>query len=566
MGLTTTQLEALARFTYGTETYHVLKATGSTTVITESDTDVYYIHKWKIESHIETSNVNQLRTALNDLKSAITSGQDFTLYRKTDIVTAITAADCIHGGPVVNVEFMGPHDYAASQSFTFTIEAHIPVTIVSGLVSHTFSSSINIDENAEIVSDTQTGKVLTKSPTSAQQWIIDNLPAPVIGDTRKTTINTNDSDTEATYTCTDTISAYRNQIPDVVKDHKYTDTTITQEDVLISTRRSGTVITIDPNNAVTWINANLPAPVAGYNRQIDISVDDTGWSATYTVSDTLSTYRNQVPATIKDHQYTIRSVTENAVLKSITQSGTVTAETGQNAYTWFLANLPATNEGFKRTQDISVNDNSENVTYTIADTKVAGNTQLPPGIDEAQVVARQSQDSQHRDIIITSGRFVGSGAIPEINAIREQIGTDNILTEELNTETYGKGAVTFSFTTLKSKDDAGLLSWQENIRMDGGGYAKQVITHTDREPFIYNSVQLPVSITVSGQGEALGQYLLPPPVLDELTDYLDSEPESSYSRINDKVYVTTWSQRYILPTKPLIAILPRSPIYQFVDG
>ncbi len=346
-------------------------------------------------------------------------------------------------------------------------------------------------------------------------------------------------------------------------DETYEESTIVDDEGdVTSTVRTGKVITTSATSAKGYIEANVPAQPAGYDRTLDIRTDDTDSSATYTLTDAKTDRRNY-DANVRDHKYTRTRNWQGSVLESITYSGSVRMVEGQSAGAFIEANLPAATSGFGRSYSITNSDDDRDGSYTVTDTKAswAG----LPGIDEAQLEESESEDANGRRIIGRSGFFVGSDAVAQVEAIRVALAVLGVIvSREVRIDIYGDGKITFRFTALGTTDGSGITAWTEAVRKSGGGRQRRVLLYPDRNPFIFNGESQPDVIEVAGRAVSItGAYVAPPAAPSGLEDYQSGQTDYATSRLSDKEFETAWRMIFICPPGTSVP-KPRSKVVAFL--
>lgn len=480
---TPTQLLAVAKMTYGSVTLCVQSATVAIEVIRDGagpagSDDTFRKYTFTITSFIEGSDLGNLKSQIDTLRSNLAvSGQNFALYREAQQVYNILAADCLHG-PTAALTMPDEESPGVIQTLQVTVTALVPVSVTSGLVRHLYTDAF----------DTDYGE-------------------------------------------------------------------------LQATSRRGTVTTLGAS-AKDWINAHLPVLGAGFTRRVKIDTDKTDTEATYSVDDS-KRHRNAVPGEILSHIFTDTEETENSVIVRTQRSGTVLAVIGEDAYDWINANLPALDTGFLRKVSISVDDTRREGTYTVTDEK-ASDGDWPGDLSSARLDTRTSINEQYQKLITKSGRFVGTGAQDHLDAVRASMA--NIITEETTYETYGEQGITFSFTALLTKNNDGLLAWQETVAVEQNGNRRGVVLYPGRDPLVYTGEALPVVITITGSAEAAEatqRFIAPPGDPVGLSAFRDGAPRLTFGRSTERRRVTQWTYRYIVGTVGAVPS-PRNPIVAYI--
>lgn len=285
MTVTQAQLQTVMHFTLGAQTHRVKSYTASTTLErTGIGHDTYRRFTYSIDTELEGSSLSNLKAQLDSAKSGmIGSGSDFALFRSGTKVHEHLAVDC-HFGPVASINIDGVEQSGLIESIVVTVECLVPVNVSSGVIDHAWTEQTVVDDEAQTTSIVRTGTLISVSGTSAKVKIEEAVPAQPAGYDRTIDIRTDDTDTSATYTLTDSRTDRRNY--DVnVRDHKWTKTTLVRQGVLEEITHTGTVRMAEGQSARAFIEANLPAGVGGFAREyrIDSSDDDRGGS--YSVTD-----------------------------------------------------------------------------------------------------------------------------------------------------------------------------------------------------------------------------------------------------------------------------------------
>ncbi len=352
-----------------------------------------------------------------------------------------------------------------------------------------------------------------------------------------------------------------------VIDHTWREaTSVDDEAETTSTVRTGSIVTEDGESAKGAIEDSLPAQPGGYDRQVDISTDDTDTSATYTLTDRLSDRRN-TSATVRDHKYTKTTTTKSGVLETIVHNGTVRMVEGESARAFVEANLPAVTSGYARDYSVSNSDDDRDGSYSVTDTRASWST--IPGIEQAQLEESRSVDAQLRVVLERRGFFIGENAVQEIAAVRAALAALGTITfEEIRQDRYKDQRYSFRFTALSSDDadpnadppvlQSGIVFWQEIVRRSGGARSRLISIYPDRDPFIYFGAPQPVVITLTGRLVSVsGAYYAAPAAPDSIADYQSGQTDEVRNRISERELETTWSMTFICPPGTT-APLPRS--------
>jgi len=339
-------------------------------------------------------------------------------------------------------------------------------------------------------------------------------------------------------------------------------TTVDDEGDVVSTVRSGKVITTSAASANAYIEANVPAQPAGYDRTLDISTDDTDSSATYKLTDE-KTQRRNYDANVRDHKHTRTRSWQGAALESIVWSGSVRMAAGQSAAAYIEANLPATTVGYGRVYSIANSDDDRDGSYTVTDTRSSWSGL--PGVDDAQLEESESEDANGRLILGRSGFFVGSGAAAQVEAVRAALAVVGVIvSRDVRIDIYGDGKIAFRFTALSTAEASGITSWSEAVRKSGGGRQRRVLLYPDRNPFIFYGETQPDIIEITGQAMSItGAYVAPPAAPTSLAAFQSGETEYSTTRVNDKEFETSWRMGFIAPPGTAVPA-PRSKVVAFL--
>ncbi len=326
-------------------------------------------------------------------------------------------------------------------------------------------------------------------------------------------------------------------------------TVVDDEGNVASIVQTGTVTTTAAQSATDWINANVPAQPAGYDRTLDIQADDTDSSATYTLTDA-KTDRRHYDANVRDHKFSRTRTWQDGLLQTIAYSGTVRMVEGQSAAAFIEANLPATTPGYARSYSISNSDDDRDGTYSVTDTRATWSA--IPGIDKAQLEASRSVDTQGRVTLERRGYFIGNNAQTQVDAVRSALAAlGAIIFEEVRQDIYNDQRWSFRFTALTTNHGdppSGIIHWREVVRRSGGGRPRLVSVYPDRYPFIYLGAPGPVVITVSGQAVTVtGAYADPPDAPSSIETYQSGDPDVSRNRLSEIERETTWSMTFICP-------------------
>ncbi len=340
-------------------------------------------------------------------------------------------------------------------------------------------------------------------------------------------------------------------------DHLYSElSTVDDEADTINIVRTGRVTTTVAQSAAAWINANLTAQPAGYDRTVDITTDDTDSEATYTVRDA-QTQRRNFDANVRDHKYTKTTTTKSGVLETIAYSGTVRMVEGQSARAFIEANLPAATSGYARDFTVANSDDDRDGTYSVTDTRASWST--IPGIENAQLEESRSVDSQQRVLLERRGFFIGDNAVDEIAAVRTALAAiGTIMSEEIRQDRYKDKRYSFRFIALASDDAdpttdpptpaSGIVFWQETVRRSGGNRARLVSVYPDRDPFIYFGAPQPVVIIISGRLVTVGGAFYDMPAAPaSIAAYQSSQTDEVRNRISDHELETAWSMTFVCP-------------------
>ncbi len=475
MTATQAQLQGVCKFTFGAATHRVERYTCAATLErTGVGHNAFRRFVYTIETEIEGSTLSNLKTQLDSAKSGlINSGSDFTIERAGQIVHQHDAADC-HFGPVATLSVNGNQQSGTFETITITVECLVPVSTSGGLIDHFFNLRMVRDDEANIASFVQTGTVTTTAAASA----------------------------------------------------------------------------------VDWINANVPAQPAGYDRTLDIQSDDTDSSATYTLTDAQTDRRNY-DANVRDHKYSRTRTWQDGLLQTIAYSGTVRMAEGQSAAAFIEANLPAQTTGYARSYSISNSDDDRDGSYSVTDTRATWSA--IPGIDKAQLEASRSVDTQQRVTLERRGYFIGDEAETQVDAVRSTLAAlGAIVFEEVRQDIYNDQRWSFRFTALTTDDGdpngeppvlpSGIVHWREVVRRGGGGRPRLVSVYPDRYPFIYRGAPGPVVITVSGQAVTVtGAYANAPAAPESIAAFQSGQTEESRNRLSEIERETTWSMTFICP-------------------
>lgn len=570
MAPTQAQLRSVNKLTFGAATHRVLGYTMNSRLERRgANHDVFRAYDFAVRTEVEGTNLSNLKSQIDDLRSqCITSAQDFRLYREDQIVYELLAAAC-HHGPVASIAPDGREQYGLLETLTLNVQALVPVSITAGLIDHNYTERIKTDEDgtAETV---RSGQVTTAAGTSARTWIEANLPAQPGGYLRTLDISADDTDTEVTYTLTDTRSDRRNG-SGTVRNHTWTETTVSTFGEQVSRVRSGQVEMVPGNSALAFINANLPATIAGFDREIQIDVADDDESGTYRVSDVETTRRN-TSATVHDHQYTYSRTTAVGKVTEESWSGTVTMEDGNSARTFIEANLPAQTEGTRREVRIDTADDDLTGSYSVRD--VPSEWSTIPNIENASQSNQVETDEQGRLRYVRSGYFVGANAQVEVDAVRAALAViARIVSQSLTYDIYGDKRITFQFTALNTSDGTGIVSWQESVSKRGGKKRRVASIYPDLEPFYFFAETQPIIVDIIGRAVALrdtnggDRYVRPPAPPAEggidYADWQDGDTEQELVRIDAHHCQTTWRMSFLIPVGTPIP-KPRAPIAQFI--
>lgn len=326
--------------------------------------------------------------------------------------------------------------------------------------------------------------------------------------------------------------------------------------------RTGKVITTAAQSAKAYIEANVPTQPAGYDRTLDIRTDDSDSLATYTLTD-IKTDRRNTSATVRDHKYTKTTTVKSGVLETIVHTGTVRMVEGNSARTFIEANLPATTSGYGRDYSISNSDDDRDGSYTVTDTRASWSS--IPGIESAQLEESETTDANGRIVLGRTGYFVGSDASNQVDAVRTALsGLGVIVSQEVRTDIYDDGKISFRFVALNTADASGITSWTEAVRKSGGGRSRRVLLYPDRNPFIFNAEIQPVVIEITGRATSItGAYVAPPAAPSGLGDYQSGETEYATNRLNDIEFETVWRLVFVCPPGTTIPA-PRAKVIAFL--
>lgn len=571
MSPTQAQLRNVSRFTFGSAEHRVISYSVSTRLERRgANHNVFRGYVFTIRTEVEGSSLADLRGKLDTLQTQlIAAGSDFRIYREDQIVYELIALNC-HHGPVASINPDGREQHGFIESFNVTVEALVPVSVVSGLIAHHYSERIKTDEDG-VAETVRSGQVTTASGTSAEGWINANLPSQPPDTLRTVEIDTDDSDTEATYTLTDARSDRRNSSA-TVRNHTWTETTVSRFGVQESRVRAGQVQMVPGQSALAFINANLPATIAGFDREAQIDVRDDDETGSYRVSDAKSTRRN-TSAQVHDHQFTHSTLKVDGELTEESWNGRVEMEAGNGARAFIEANLPVGSSGVKREVRIDTADDDLSGTYSVRDTPVEWGG--VPGIENASQTNEEELDEQRRIRLTRSGFFIGDNAQQEVEAVRAALAVlGRIVSENLTYDIYGDKRITFRFTAIKTADGKGIVYWQEEVTKRGGKKTRVASLYPDREPFFYFAETTPIVVEITGRAVALRdldgkrRYVRPPlPPADQglginYADFQSGDTEFERVRIDDHHCQTTWRMLFLIPLGTPLPF-PREPIAQF---
>lgn len=563
------QLRNVSRFTFGSAEHRIISYSVSTRLERRgANHNVFRGYVFTIRTEVEGSSLADLRGKLDTLQTQlIAAGSDFRLYREDQAVYELLASNC-HHGPVASINPDGREQHGFIESFNVTVEALVPVSVVDGLIAHHYNERTRSDEDG--ISETvRTGQVTTASGTSAEAWINANLPAQPPDTLRTIEIDTDDSDTEATYTMTDARSDRRNSSA-TVRNHTWTETTVSRFGVQESRVRAGQVQMVPGQSALAFINANLPATIAGFDRETQIDVRDDDETGSYRVSDVKSTRRN-TSAQVHDHQFTHSTLEIDGDLTEESWNGRVEMEAGNGARAFIEANLPVGSSGVKREVRIDTADDDLSGTYSVRDTPVEWGG--VPGIENASQTNEVEEDEQGRLRLTRSGFFVGDNAQQEVDAVRAALAVlGRIVSETLTYDIYGDQRISFRFTAISTADSKGIVFWQEAVSKRGGSKTRITSTYPDRPPFSYFAETTPIVVEMTGRAVAhrnssADRYVAPPlPPTDPINfaDYQSGETDFETVRIDKHHCQTTWRMVFVdLPPGTPIP-KPRAPIAKFL--
>ncbi len=571
MSPTQAQLRNISRFTFGSAEHRVISYSVSTRLERRgANHDVFRGYTITIRTEVEGSTLTDLRNKIDNLRTQlIAAGSDFRLYREDQVVYELLAAGC-HHGPVASINPDGREQHGFLESLTVTIEALVPVSVVGGLIAHNYTERQKTDEDG-VAETVRSGQVTTAAGNSARTWIEGNLPAQPADTLRTIEINTDDTDTEATYTLNDARSDRRNSGP-TVRSHTYTETTVSRFSVQESRVRAGQVQMVPGNSALAFINANLPAPIAGFDRETQIDVRDDDETGSYRVSD-LKTTRRNTSAQIHDHQFTHSTLKIDGDLTEESWAGRVTMETGNSARTFIEGNLPVGQTNVRRQVRIDTADDDLTGSYSVRDTPVEWGG--VPGIENASQSNEEELDEQGRIRLTRSGFFAGDNAQQEVDAVRAALAVSGrIVSESLTYDVYGDKRITFRFTALKTADGTGITFWQESVTRRGGRKRRIASLYPDREPFFYFAETTPIVVEITGRAVALRdldgkrRYVRPPlPPVDnginiDYADFQDGDTDFERVPIDRHHCQTTWRMVFLIPLGTPLPF-PREPIAQF---
>lgn len=568
MSPTQTQLRNVARFTFGSANHRVISYTASTRLERRgANHDVFRGWTFTIRTEIEGADLADLKTKADNLASQlIASGSNFRLERGGTVIYELLAANC-HHGPVASINPDGREQHGFIETVTVTIEALVPVSVVGGLIDHFYTERTKSDEDG-LAETVRSGQVTTASGTSAEAWINANLPGQPADTLRTIEINTDDSDTEATYTLTDARSDRRNS-SGTVRSHTWTETTVSRFGVQQSRVRAGQVQMVPGQSALAFINANLPGTIAGFDRETQIDVRDDDETGSYRVSDLKSTRRN-TSAQVHDHQFTHSTLKVDGDLTEESWNGRVEMETGESARTFIEANLPIGGASVKREVRIDTADDDLTGTYSVRDTPVEWGG--VPGIENASQTNEEEKDEQGRIRLTRSGFFAGENALQEVDAVRAALATlGRIISESLTYDIYGDKRISFRFTAIDTADSTGIAFWQEAVTKRGGKKTRVASVYPDREPFFYFAETTPIVVELTGRAVALrnssaDRYVAPPLPPDQPVNYADlqsGETEFETVRLDRHHCQTTWRMTFLVPVGTPIP-KPRAPIANFL--